>query len=62
MKKFEEDGSFKESKHKKDSKEKIKFFYLGSKNNWKNLLNDEIKDNMNEYYKEDLIKFGYEKN
>ena len=61
MKKFEENGSFKESKYKKNSKEKIKFFYLGNKNNWKNLLNDEIKDNMNKYYKEDLIKFEYEK-
>ncbi|MBD1157411.1 sulfotransferase domain-containing protein [Pelagibacterales bacterium SAG-MED20] len=61
MKKFEENGSFKENKYKKNSKEKIKFFYLGNKNNWKNLLNNEIKDNMNKYYKEDLIKFEYEK-
>ena len=62
MKKFEKDGSFKENKYKKDSKKKINFFYLGSKNNWKNLLNEEIKYNMNKHYKEDLIKFGYEKN
>ena len=62
LKKFEENGLFKENRYKKDSEEKIKFFYLGKKNNWKNLLDDEIKNKMNKYYKEDLIKFGYEKN
>ena len=62
LKKFEEDGLFTENKNKKDKKEKIKFFYLGKKNNWKTILNDEIKNKMNKIYKDDLIKFKYEKN
>ena len=62
LKKFEEDGSFTENRYKKDTKEKIKFFYLGKKNNWKTILNDEIKNKMNKIYKDDLIKFKYEKN
>ena len=62
LQKFEESGLFKENRYKKDTKEKIKFFYLGKKNNWQNILDDEIKNKMNEYYKDDLIKFQYEKN
>jgi hypothetical protein len=62
LKKFEEDGSFTENRYKKDTKEKIKFFYLGKKNNWKTILNDEIKNKMNKIYKDDLIKLKYEKN
>ena len=37
-------------------------FYLGKENNWKTILNDEIKDKMNTYYQKDLIDLGYEKN
>ena len=41
-------------------KKKIKFFYLGPKNNWKDKLNKDLIKKMNTYYKEDLERFGYE--
>lgn len=62
LKKFEEDGSFKENIYLEDKRIRPKFFYLGKENNWEKLLTEEIKNKMNEYYKEDLIKLGYEKN
>jgi len=62
LKKFEEDGSFKENIYLEDKRIRPKFFYLGKENKWEKLLTEEIKNKMNEYYKEDLIKLGYEKN
>ena len=62
LKRFEEEGSFKENVFLENKKIKPKFFYLGKENNWKTILNDEIKDKMNTYYQKDLIDLGYEKN
>jgi len=62
LKKFEEDGSFKENIYLEDKRIRPKFFYLGKENKWEKLLTEEIKNKMNKYYKEDLIKLGYEKN
>jgi len=62
LKKFEEDGSFKENIYLEDKKIRPKFFYLGKENKWEKLLSEKLKNEMNEYYKDDLIKFGYEKN
>ena len=62
LKKFEEDGSFKENIYLEDKKISPKFFYLGKENKWEKLLSEKLKNEMNEYYKDDLIKFGYEKN
>ena len=41
-------------------KKKIKFFYLGPKNNWKDRLNKDLIKKMNTYYKKDLERLGYE--
>ena len=62
LKKFEEEGLFKENVFSKSQRVKPKFFYLGKENNWKIILNDEIKNKMNTYYQKDLIDLGYEKN
>ena len=62
LKKLEEEGSFKENVFLKNKKIKPKFFYLGKENNWKSILNDEMKNKMNTYYQKDLIDLGYEKN
>ena len=62
LKKFEEDGSFKENIYLEDKRVRPKFFYLGKKNNWKELLEESLKNKMNEYYEDDLIKLNYEKN
>ncbi|MDC0125421.1 sulfotransferase domain-containing protein [Candidatus Pelagibacter sp.] len=41
-------------------KERIKFFNLGIKNNYKELLNDTLINQMNTLYSEELKKFNYE--
>lgn len=53
-------GKFSESVYSTKNKKKIKFFHLGPKNNWKDLLNKDLIKKMNTYYKEDLRKFSYE--
>ena len=53
-------GKFSESVYSTKNKKKIKFFHLGPKNNWKDLLNKDLIKKMNTYYKEDLKKFSYE--
>ena len=62
LKKLEEKGSFKENIYLEDKKIQPKFFYLGKNNKWEKILDEKIKKEMNEYYKDDLIKFNYEKN
>jgi len=60
LKKIEEKGKFTENVFSEKDKTKRKFFYLGPKNNWKDKLDQNMIDKMNNYYKEDLKKFGYE--
>tara|TARA_B100001564_G_C20645899_1_gene674414 strand:+ start:765 stop:1607 length:843 start_codon:yes stop_codon:yes gene_type:complete len=60
LKDIENKGKFSESVYSLKDKRKIKFFYLGPENNWEKQLNKNLVDKMNNYYKEDLIKFGYE--
>ena len=60
MKISEEKGDFKESLFSDKTKEKIKFFYLGPKNNWKEKLDSDLINKMNSYYKADLFDLGYE--
>lgn len=62
LKKIEENGTFNENAYIENKNLRPKFFFLGGKNNWKNLLTEKIKNEMNEYYKQDLLKFDYEKN
>ena len=57
---LENSGRFSESVYSDKTKEKIKFFYLGPKNNWKERLSKSLIDKMNDYYKDDLKKLNYE--
>ena len=56
---LEEQGKFLENVYSLKDKKKRKFFYQGPKNDWKNNLNKELVEQMNNYYKEDLKKFNY---
>ena len=38
---------------------KIPFFNLGSKNNWKNILEDEIRKKIEVSFKKEMIELGY---
>ena len=57
---LEDTGKFLESVYSDKNEKKIKFFYLGPKNNWKDRLNKDLIKKMNTYYKKDLEKLGYE--
>ena len=57
---LEDTGKFSESVYSDKNEKKIKFFYLGPKNNWKDRLNKDLIKKMNTYYKKDLERFGYE--
>ena len=61
LQRMENDHGFAEAMNKKGTNKKIKFFNLGQKNNYKNLLSQDLITKMNEFYKEELIKFNYEK-
>jgi len=58
LKNLEEKNQFTENVYS-DDKRKIKFFFQGPENNWKKNLDSNLINEMNKYYKEDLIKFRY---
>ena len=51
-------GEFKENVFSRSNK-KVKFFYLGSKNKWQNLLPERIKKEANNLFENDLKFFNY---
>lgn len=59
LQKLEKEKGFYEAISKKNSSEKIKFFNLGNKNNYKDLLNKNLIDEMNLFYKDELKKYDY---
>ena len=54
----EKKGEFKENVFSRSNK-KVKFFYLGSKNKWQNLLPEEIQKEANDLFENDLKFFNY---
>ena len=54
LSKMEEREGFRESLTIKDGKNKIKFFNLGKKNNWKNILNKEIVKKLETEFEEEM--------
>ena len=54
----EKKGKFKENVFNNNN-EKIKFFNMGPKNKWENVLPKDIAHKMNNYYKDDLNKLNY---
>ena len=53
------DGFSEAISSKKDKNKKIPFFNLGPKNNWKNLLDEDLKLELNNLFKKDLKDLSY---
>ena len=60
MQKLESENGFEESIINKKTKEKLKFFNLGNKNKYQELLNKELIESINLKYQEQLKKFFYD--
>ena len=59
LKDLEKKEGFIESKVNMKTGKKIPFFNLGSKNNWKNILEDEIRKKIEDSFKKEMIELGY---
>ena len=59
LKKDEEKNGFSESITSKKTKTKIPFFYLGPKNNWKNILNKKLQVKIYDTFKSEFRELGY---
>ena len=44
---------------KRGTNEKLKFFNLGKDNNYKNILEKKLINEMNNYYKKEIVKFNF---
>ena len=60
LKKDEEKNGFSESITSKKTKTKIPFFYLGPKNNWKDILNEKLQSKISNTFKNEFNELGYE--
>ena len=56
---MEEEGLFKEIVHNKKTGEKKKFFHFGPSNDWRKFLNDDIKNKIEENFKNEMKELGY---
>ena len=61
LQEIENTGKFGENVYSLKDNRKIKFFYQGPENDWKKNLDDGMIKRMNEYFKNDLKFFQYEK-
>ena len=52
-------NGFSESIISKKDKNKIPFFFLGPKNDWKKILNDKIKNKISSIYEQELKELEY---
>ena len=59
MQKMEKDTDFHESIINKKTVKKVKFFYLGPKNDWKNLLDENIQKKIEKAFKKEMTELGY---
>jgi hypothetical protein len=59
LKEKEEKEGFSEAPQSKLGDSKIPFFNLGPKNNWKIILNDDLKEKMNKVFKKQLEELSY---
>ena len=60
LKDKEKNEGFSEAPKSKVGDKKIPFFNLGPKNNWKIILNDDLKDKLNNIFKKKLKELSYE--
>ena len=56
--KEDKDGFDEQSKSKKDNKN-LKFFYLGAKNNWKNILDEKMEKNIRTSFNQEMKDLNY---
>ena len=59
LKKIEENGRFTENVFVKGTNEKVKFFNKGPDNNWKNVLQEDIRKELETELKNELTELGY---
>jgi hypothetical protein len=59
MKILEMEGGFNESKVDKKTGKKINFFNLGKKNDWKKMITSNIKEKIENSFKEEMKELGY---
>ena len=59
MQALEAKGSFAESKEDKSTGKKIKFFNMGIKNDWKKLLNKNIRETLDEELADEMRELNY---
>ena len=57
---LEKTNGFFEALTKKNSKEKIRFFNLGKNNDYRKLLDKDLRIKMNDIFQEELVKYNYE--
>ena len=55
----EEKEGFFESVYSKKNNKKLKFFYLGKKNNWKSLLNSEVEKSIRDVFLKEMKELNY---
>ena len=60
LKNKEKNEGFSEAPKSKGGDKKIPFFNLGPKNNWKIILNDDLKDKLNNIFKKKLEELSYQ--
>ena len=60
LKNKEKNEGFSEAPKAKGGDKKIPFFNLGPKNNWKTILNDDLKDKLNNIFKKKLEELSYQ--
>ncbi len=59
LQKSEEKFGFSEAAIDGDTKEQKKFFNLGPKNNWEELLTEDVKKKIESQFKEEMLELGY---
>ena len=59
MLKLESEIGFKESMVDKKTGKKIKFFNLGSKNNWKKSLDINLQKQLEKSFEKEMVELGY---
>jgi len=59
MKKLEDTQGFEEAKFNEETGERIPFFYLGPKNNWKKMINSEIRKKIENSFEKEMKELGY---
>ena len=59
MKEKEEKEGFSEAPQSKLKDLKIPFFNLGPKNNWKIILNEDLKEKLNKVFKKQIEELSY---